>query len=707
MNTMSLHQTRKRIKQSLHFGKLFWLTLPLTLPLSLLLVLPPRVLAQRDPASDISQPASSSAVTDNHTMPEQETTNTSEAGILDSGVNVDPDENVDDLEPAAIDQDSQGNEAIDQLSVDQAVDQAEGIKGKASDLLGEDAAVISRPQPVRSDSSNPVDSSDNSDRANNSDKSEQDQNNSIEANNDPDAINLDLSEFSGIIEARLNARQQKLIEADRLYQAGEIELAEQLYREAKTDKESNLVARSSDSEEEVSEAIVDHTSEQASLENGDPETAIDNSTDSTSNSEAEPRIAAIYEITEASPAAQVYWREYQAGLEKNLETRILVPLQLLTTKHPEFIPGHIAYAEALETYDRQEEALAALEQAVMIYPDEPQLMLARIRKLGEAGHWLESSIAAREFALLNPDHEYADEFLEVADQNLAKFKDDIRAQLRDKSITSAIVGAAGYALTGSLIGPLNSVQSLALIAQGESVVGEKAATSAQRQLELIEDPLVLDYVREVGQKLAAVSGRDEFNYEFYVIAEEEINAFALPGGKIFINAGAIAKTNSEAELAGLLAHEISHAVFSHGFQLVTQSVLNTNLFQFLPFGGTAANLFTLDYSRDMERQADMLGTRILTSSGYAADGLYNLMVTMDKQQKQSPPEWMSTHPGTSDRIAYIDNYINEQGYNRYAYEGVEKHLEVKQRILELMPDMVEKSPEETVYKLPNRWSVYQ
>jgi predicted Zn-dependent protease len=325
----------------------------------------------------------------------------------------------------------------------------------------------------------------------------------------------------------------------------------------------------------------------------------------------------------------------------------------------------------------------------------------------KAGQWLESSIAAREFALLNPEHEYADQFLAVADQNLDKFKDNIRAQLREKSITSAIVGAAGYALTGSLIGPLNSVQSLALIAQGEAVVGEKAATSAQRQLKMIEDPLVLDYVREVGQKLAKVSGRDEFNYEFYVIAEEEINAFAMPGGKIFINAGAIAKTNSEAELAGLLAHEISHAVLSHGFQLVTQSALNTNLFQFLPFGGTAASLFTLDYSRDMERQADMLGTRILTSSGYAADGLYHLMVTMGKENKQSPPEWMSTHPGTSDRVAYIDRYINEKGYNRYAYEGVEKHLEVKQRVLELMPDLVEKAPEDTVYKLPNRLTVYQ
>jgi predicted Zn-dependent protease len=555
-------------------------------------------------------------------------------------------------------------------SAENTIEAAAGKKGRASDLLDDDATLISRPQPI------PVEQTDNI---------------PIATSTDPDSIQLDLSEFSGILEAKLSTRQQRMIEADRLYRSGQIELAEQLYRQVKSGEESKLAARTIEGHEEAT-----HLDADLDLEL-DTENSIE-------PSEANRRVPAIYEIELASAAAQVYWREYQAGMAKNLETRVLVPLQLLTTDHPEFIPGHITYAEVLEAYDRPADALKVLEIATTIYPDEPKLMLARIKKLGEAGHWLDSSIAAREFALLNPDHEDAAEFLKVADQNLERFKDDIRTQLREKSITSAIVGAAGYALTGSLIGPLNSVQSLALIAQGEVVVGEKAAASAQRQLKLIEDPLVVEYVQEVGQKLAAVSGRDEFNYEFYVIAEEEINAFAMPGGKIFINAGAIAKTNSEAELAGLLAHEISHAVLSHGFQLVTQSALNTNLFQFLPFGGTAANLFTLDYSREMERQADTLGTRILASSDYAADGLHNLMITMGKEQKQRPPAWMSTHPETDDRVAYIDSYINEQGYNRYAYEGVERHLQVQQRVLELMPDMVEQEPAETVYKLPNRLS---
>ncbi len=139
------------------------------------------------------------------------------------------------------------------------------------------------------------------------------------------------------------------------------------------------------------------------------------------------------------------------------------------------------------------------------------------------------------------------------------------------------------------------------------------------------------YVNEIGQKLAVVAGRNDFKYEFYVVMDDQLNAFALPGGKVFVNAGAIAKTNSEAELAGLLAHELSHAVLSHGFQLVAEGNLVANVTQYTPLGNTVANLVVFNYSRDMERQADTLGTRLLSPTGYAADGLLNLMLTLSSQ----------------------------------------------------------------------------
>jgi len=183
------------------------------------------------------------------------------------------------------------------------------------------------------------------------------------------------------------------------------------------------------------------------------------------------------------------------------------------------------------------------------------------------------------------------------------------------------------------------------------------------------------------------------DYEFHVIVDEDLNAFALPGGKVFVNAGAILKTNSEAELAGLLAHELSHAVLSHGFQLVTRGNLTASLTRYLPFGGTLADVLVMGYSRDMERQADILGTRILAASGYAADGMRNLMATMEKENRPRPiANWLSTHPQTSDRVKYLETQIIRNGYNRYAFEGVERHHQIQEKVRRLVAEYWENNP---------------
>ena len=151
-------------------------------------------------------------------------------------------------------------------------------------------------------------------------------------------------------------------------------------------------------------------------------------------------------------------------------------------------------------------------------------------------------------------------------------------------------------------------------------LGNSAAKTFKKRLDLIEDPEVQAYVDRIGHKLAKVGGRD-LDYEFVVVKSEDLNAFALPGGKIFINGGAIVKAKSEAEIAGLIAHELAHAILSHGFQSVTQSTATAGFTRLIPYvGGIATRLAVSDYSRDMEEQADLLGTRMLVSAGYAADG---------------------------------------------------------------------------------------
>ncbi len=384
-------------------------------------------------------------------------------------------------------------------------------------------------------------------------------------------------------------RDRQLIEADSLYLGGQFAEAEKIYRQVKTPLAQTI-------EPKPPEPILDPAN--------------------------------------LSPAGKVYWREAEAGEAQNLQTKTLVPFRLLVKQYPQFIPGHLRLAEILVKYDRSSDALVVLEKASALYPSQPEIAKAKITALAAEKKWMEASLTARQFALLNYNQPQKAEFTLIAEENLKRYKSHLQSQLRGNAIANVITGALGYALTGSIFGPISAVQTTAMLLQGESSVGESVSKQARKQLEMGEDPEVVAYVNEIGQKLAAVAGRNDFEYEFYVVMDDDLNAFALPGGKVFLNAGAITKTNSEAELAGLLAHELSHAVLSHGFQLVAEGNLVANVTQYVPLGNTVANIFVLNYSRDMERQADTLGTRLLSSTGYAADGLRNLMITFRATRKK-------------------------------------------------------------------------
>ncbi len=393
---------------------------------------------------------------------------------------------------------------------------------------------------------------------------------------------------------------------------------------------------------------------------------------------------ANYDPKELSPGGAVYWRIYQEGKQQELESKILTPLELLVAKEPEFIPGHLSYSESLLAYEKEEESLAVLENAISLYPKDVDLLRAKIKADIRTKRWIDASISSRQFALFNPEVPEATEFTRLADEYLEEFKSDVREQLTFNAIGNAVTGAVGFALTGNIFGPISAIDTTVLLLRGESNLGERFAKKVQKQLPMVENEAILNYVREVGNKVAASSGRDEFNYEFYVVMDKNINAFALPGGKIFVNLGVIMNTDSEAELAGLLAHEIAHAVLSHGFQLATRGSLTANVTQYIPYvGGTAGNLIVMNYSRDMERQADIYGTKILVASDYAADGVRNLMAHLQELHEQNedhiePPVWLSTHPNTKERVRYMEELIVSNNLNRYAYEGVEKHYQIKQ-----------------------------
>ena len=383
-----------------------------------------------------------------------------------------------------------------------------------------------------------------------------------------------------------------------------------------------------------------------------------------------------------SPAGKVFWRNYQQGKQQQLESKILSSLKLLTNREPQFLPGHVHYAEALLQAEREEASIAALNRAVNLYPNEPLILRAKMDADIAAENWLDASILARQYTLFNPDAPQTPEFEILADKYLAEYQSKLRSDITWNAVGNAIAGTVGFALTGNIFGPLSALQTTSLLLKGESAVGAASVNQIKKQVPLLQDETVSEYVDRIGQKVAVAAGREEFNYEFYILMDDTLNAFALPGGKVFVNAGAIMETDSEAELAGLLAHEVSHSALSHGFQLVTKGSLTSNVVSYIPYVGNAASsLIVLNYSRGMERQADTFGTRILVNAGYAADGVRNLMAKLYASRDEDNPEpaaWLSSHPSSKQRIAYIEELIVEQNLDRYAYEGVYHHQSIKQ-----------------------------
>ena len=442
------------------------------------------------------------------------------------------------------------------------------------------------------------------------------------------------------------ARLRKLATADQLYLSGYKSEAKQVYRQVK----ENWQVTSDQTTSKSDKALFD-----------DPQ--------------------------QLSPAGRVFWRNYQQGKTQGMESKVISALNLLTTREPEFISGHIHYAQMLKQYERGEESVEVLEKAIALYPDESKLVQARVDAHVVEEEWLDASILSRQFALFNPELPETQKFQQQAKQYLEEYQSDLRSDIALNAVGNAIVGTVGFALTGSLFGPLSALETTSMLIQGESAIGEATVRQARQQLPLLEDPLVTEYIDRIGQKVATASGRDDFDYEFHLIMDDSLNAFALPGGKVFVHAGAIMHTDTEAELAGLLAHEVAHSALSHGFQLVTRGNLTANVVSHIPYIGNAAtSLIVMNYSRGMERQADIFGTRILVNSGYAADGVRNLMVKLHQHHQDKdnpePAEWLSTHPNSKERIRYMEQLIVDRNLNRFAYEGVAPHQNIKYLVQE-------------------------
>ncbi|HJQ82515.1 MAG TPA: M48 family metalloprotease, partial [Candidatus Binatia bacterium] len=209
---------------------------------------------------------------------------------------------------------------------------------------------------------------------------------------------------------------------------------------------------------------------------------------------------------------------------------------------------------------------------------------------------------------------------------------------------------------------------------GESDLGRRFFLMARSELPLVEDPAVDEYVERVARKLVATLGAQQFEYRFYVVQHPALDAFAVPGGYIFIFSGLLARVGSDDELAGVLAHEIGHVAGHHivrqqqGGQVWTAAALLGVLLSAVnPVVGAAAigaaQTAQLKFSREFEQEADFLGLRYATEAGYDPHALGSFFKTLLVEQRVNPagvPAYMLTHPVAEDRISNVETTITAQ-----------------------------------------------
>jgi hypothetical protein len=198
-------------------------------------------------------------------------------------------------------------------------------------------------------------------------------------------------------------------------------------------------------------------------------------------------------------------------------------------------------------------------------------------------------------------------------------------------------------------------------------MGRQSADEVARQVPLLKDERIVSYVRRLGERLAAKAPGFDYTYQFNVIATKEINAFALPGGYVFVNAGAIAAARDEGELAGVMAHEIAHVALRHPTNQVSKAYVAKTGMRIIrrvtgseiggileQVGGAGANLLFLKFGRTAETQADLEGARIMAAAGYDPRDMANFFELLEsKSGGQRTPEFLSDHPDPGNRVAAI------------------------------------------------------
>ncbi len=234
--------------------------------------------------------------------------------------------------------------------------------------------------------------------------------------------------------------------------------------------------------------------------------------------------------------------------------------------------------------------------------------------------------------------------------------------------------------------------------------GREAAREVSEQLPMLRDDGIDDYVERIGQRLVdnipSEFDHPEFRYTFDVVNVSDLNAFALPGGPMYINRGMLEAARNEGEVAGVLAHEISHVALRHGTAQAGKATpyqVGSILGQIAGaiLGGVAGQVISLGsqvipgtlflrYGREYERQADLLGAQIMARSGYDPRDMANMFQTIQAKGGSGGPEWLSSHPNPENRYEAITKEAAQLRVTN-AVRNTAEFTQVKSRLQRLPP----------------------
>ncbi len=240
---------------------------------------------------------------------------------------------------------------------------------------------------------------------------------------------------------------------------------------------------------------------------------------------------------------------------------------------------------------------------------------------------------------------------------------------------SLIISLIFSICSGCATNPITGQKEFIIISETQELaIGQQYAPEIEKQMGgRIENESLGNYIDSIGQKIVRVSHRQDLDYHFTAVNDKTINAFALPGGYIFITRGMLENLQSESQLASILAHEVTHVVARDsanvmsnqiGISILLSSVTSEETSQSVLLVTDMTNqILGLRYSREDEYTADLGGLDYMIQAGYNPYAMVETMQILHSQEKSRPIEFFSTHPSPQNRIEYIIEEIEDSTYN--------------------------------------------